>query len=94
MGFIKNPSKSIIDPVKTVKSNIKKTYKQLNNNEKENYDKNKLMILCSIGFIGIGGLHDFYLRNIGKGIIKFFTMDWFLIGTVIDLIKIYNNSYI
>ena len=59
-------------------------------------DKSKktTTILCCIGFLGIGGLHDFYLGNIGKGIIKLFTMNWFLIGTIVDLIKILNGTYL
>ena len=58
-------------------------------------DKNKktAMLLCCIGFLGIGGIHDFYLGKIGSGIIKFCTANWFLIGTVIDLIKISTGGY-
>ena len=59
-------------------------------------DKSKktTTILCCIGFLGVGGLHDFYLGSIGKGIIKLFTMNWFLIGTIVDLIKILNGTYL
>ena len=58
-------------------------------------DKNKktAMILCCIGFIGIGGIHDFYLGNYGKGIIKLFTLNWFMLGTILDLIKIASGGY-
>lgn len=59
-------------------------------------DKSKktTTILCCIGFLGIGGLHDFYLGSIKKGLIKIFTINWFLIGTIIDLIKILNGTYL
>lgn len=59
-------------------------------------DKSKktTIILCCIGFLGVGGLHDFYLGSIKKGLIKIFTINWFLIGTIIDLIKILNGTYL
>lgn len=59
-------------------------------------DKQKkiALILCCIGFIGFGGLHDFYVGKIGKGIIKLLTFNWFLIGTIIDLIQIATGSYL
>lgn len=50
--------------------------------------KNKLtaIILCCIGFIGLGGLHKFYEGKIGMGILYLCTGGLFLIGTIIDLI--------
>ncbi len=58
-------------------------------------DKNKktAMLLCCIGFVGIGGIHDFYLGNYGKGIIKLCTINWFMLGTILDLIKIASGGY-
>lgn len=58
-------------------------------------DKSKktAMILCCIGFLGIGGLHDFYLGKIGKGIIKIITINWFMFGTIFDLISISTGGY-
>lgn len=58
-------------------------------------DKSKgtAMGLCCLGFVGIGGIHDFYLGNYGKGIVKIFTMNWFMIGTILDLIKIASGGY-
>lgn len=50
--------------------------------------------LCLLGFIGLNGLHDFYLKKYLLGIIKFFTFNFFFIGIIIDLIKIYNEEYI
>lgn len=55
--------------------------------------KRKAMVLCCLGFAGIGGIHDFYLGNYGKGIVKICTANWFLIGTIADLIKIALGGY-
>lgn len=59
-------------------------------------DKSKktAMILCALGFLLFGGLHDFYLGNIGKGFIKFFTLNYLLIGSVVDIIKLANGTYL
>lgn len=56
-------------------------------------EKKTAMLLCCLGFVGIGGIHDFYLGKIGSGIIKIITINWFMIGTIIDLIKISTGSY-
>ena len=58
-------------------------------------DKSKqtTLILCLLGFLGIGGIHDFYLGKFGAGIIKLFTMNWFMLGTILDLIKIASGGY-
>lgn len=55
--------------------------------------KQTVLILCCLGFIGFGGIHDFYVGNIGKGIIKLITLNWFVIGTIIDLVKIAGGTY-
>lgn len=59
-------------------------------------DKSKktATILCCIGFLGIGGLHDFYLGSIKKALFKLLTANWFIVGTIIDLIKIRNGTYL
>ena len=49
--------------------------------------------LCCAGFLGFGGLHDFYLENYGRGLLKFFTANFFVIGTIIDLVRIITDSY-
>lgn len=56
-------------------------------------EKKTAMILCAVGILGIGGLHDFYVGKIGSGIIKFITCNWFVIGTIIDLLTIANGTY-
>ena len=55
--------------------------------------KKTAMILCCLGFVGFGGIHDFYLGNYGNGIIKFITVNWLMLGTVFDLIKIASGGY-
>lgn len=55
--------------------------------------KGTAMKLCCLGFLGAGGIHDFYLGNYGKGIIKICTVNWFMLGTVMDLIKIASGGY-
>lgn len=55
--------------------------------------KKTSLILCAVGFLGLGGLHDFYLDEIGRGLIKLFTCNWFLIGTIVDFIRIATDSY-
>ncbi len=49
--------------------------------------------LCCLGFVGIGGIHDFYLGSYGKGIIKLCTLNFVFIGTILDLIKIASGGY-
>lgn len=55
--------------------------------------KSTALGLCCLGFIGIGGIHDFYLGNYGKGLIKILTANFFIIGTICDLIKIASGGY-
>lgn len=55
--------------------------------------KQTTLILCCLGYIGLGGIHDFYVGKIGRGIIKLLTANWFFIGTIIDTIKIAGGTY-
>ena len=57
--------------------------------------KNKwiCIALCCCAFICLGGLHDFYLGRKTMALLKLFTMDFFLIGAIIDLIMLFNNLY-
>ena len=86
-AIAKGFEKSRTNKAKIKSSNI---VEKSTSNEK---DKNVTIILCCLGFIGLGGIHDFYLGNIGAGIIKLFTWNWFFIGTIIDLIRISKNEY-
>ena len=53
--------------------------------------KGTALILCIFG--GLFGLHQFYVGNIGKGILYLFTCGIFGIGWLIDLIKIASGSF-
>lgn len=55
--------------------------------------KSTALGLCCLGFVGLGGIHDFYLGNYGKGILKLCTVNFFMIGTILDVIKIASGGY-
>lgn len=55
--------------------------------------KQTAFILCLIGICGFNGLHEFYVGNVKKGIIKFLTFNWIFIGLVYDAIKINNGKF-
>lgn len=55
--------------------------------------KKKALLLACLGFIGVGGIHDFYLGRYGMGLLKLFTGNFCLIGTIFDLINLSSGSY-
>ena len=56
-------------------------------------DKNKdtAFMLCIFG--GVFGLHQFYVGNIGKGLLYMCTLGLFTIGWIGDIIKISLGSF-
>lgn len=63
---------------------------QLLKNFKTMKNKTTALILCLLGFVGLGGLHRFYLGHIGMGILYFCTGGLCGIGTIIDLLSLDN----
>ncbi len=55
--------------------------------------KGTALVLCCLGFFGLGGLHYFYVGKYGEGFTYLFTVGWFGFGTAVDLFKIATGSF-
>jgi len=51
------------------------------------------LLLCIVGFLGLGGLHRFYVGKVWTGLLYLITGGLFGIGTIIDLIQISTNNF-
>ena len=56
--------------------------------------KGTALILCCIGYIGLAGLHYFYVGRIGKGFLYLCTFGLFYIGTIVDTVKIATGGFL
>lgn len=53
--------------------------------------KGTALILCI--FFGTFGAHYFYVGRIGRGFVALFTMNFFMIGWILDIIKIATGGF-
>lgn len=57
--------------------------------KKRRKDATVTLLLAAAGFLGIGGIHRFYLDQVGMGILYLLTGGLCLIGTIVDM---FNHS--
>ena len=55
------------------------------------YSKNTTLILCI--FLGMFGMHRFYVKKSGTGILWMFSFGLFLFGWISDIISILNGTF-
>tara|TARA_B100000795_G_C22571429_1_gene350224 strand:- start:48 stop:278 length:231 start_codon:yes stop_codon:yes gene_type:complete len=61
----------------------------------ENNDSNKKMVVAALlcFFLGMIGVHRFYVGKVGTGIMMIFTLGGFGIWALVDLIMIITGSF-
>lgn len=80
--------------------NITNTNDNVNSNNNVNglygvprKSKTVALILCILGFFGIGGLHRMYVGKVGSGFLHLFTYGICMIGTIMDLVSILSGGF-
>jgi TM2 domain-containing membrane protein YozV len=56
-------------------------------------DPQTILLLSLVGFVGVAGVHRFFLEQIGMGLLFLFTGGICLIGTIIDIINHKNLAF-
>ena len=68
-----------------------KKFKNNNVSQVSLYSKNITLILCI--FLGMFGIHRFYVKKSGTGILWMFSFGLFLFGWISDIISILNGTF-
>ena len=55
--------------------------------------KTVALVLCLLGFLGLGGLHRMYVGKVGSGVLYVLTGGLCLIGTILDLAAILSGGF-
>lgn len=55
--------------------------------------KSTAIALCCLSFIGLGGMHRFYVGKKASGIAHLCTFGFFWIGTIIDLVSLSKGEF-
>lgn len=71
--------------ITSVNNIINSPTENFSNNKSRTKKKSTSIVLCCLGFLGIGGIHKFYEGKSLMGIIYLLTGGLFVIGTIIDL---------
>lgn len=57
------------------------------------FSRGMALILACLGIFFVAGIHRFYVKKIGTGVLWLFTGGLFGIGTIIDVITIVTGSF-
>jgi uncharacterized paraquat-inducible protein A len=63
-------------------------YKKLLEKREQASDKSRLVALLFAWFLGVLGIHRFYVNRVGSGILWLLTLGLFGVGVIVDLILI------
>lgn len=84
-------------PTIMINNSNESTNTNTNNNMAMMYGPTKsktvALILCIIGFFGLGGLHRMYVGKVGSGVLYFLTYGLCGVGTILDLISILSGGF-